>query len=61
MDNTIDNTMDENLLIFLIIIGLILILGYLYYTNNCEYTKKIKETEDEKYTRILKRIIKLNI
>ena len=56
-----DIPIDENILIFLIIIGLILILAYIYYTNNCEYTKKIKETEEEKYTRILKRIIKLNI
>jgi len=53
----------ENILIFLILIGIILIFAHIYYIFNCKNNQKdvIKETIDEKYTRILKNIIKLNI
>lgn len=52
----------EDLLIFLIILGTILILAHIYYRYNCQKNiKKRKETEEEKYTRILTQIIKTNI
>jgi len=53
----------ENILIFLILISLIIILAHLYYIFNCKNNQKDikKETIDEKYTRILKDIISLNI
>ena len=53
----------KNILIFLILIGIIIILAHIYYSYNCKYNQKDikKETIDEKYTRILKDIIRLNI
>ena len=53
----------ENILIFLILIGIIIIFAHIYYKYNCKNNQKDikKETIDEKYTRILKDIIKLNI
>ena len=53
----------KNILIFLILIGIIILLAHIYYSFNCKNNQKDikKETIDEKYTRILKDIIRLNI
>ena len=45
----------EDLLIYLIIFGVILIFGYIYYNYNCIID--VQSTED-KYKKILKDIIK---
>jgi hypothetical protein len=53
----------ENILIFLILIGIIIIFAHIYYIYNCKSNEKDFKagTIDEKYTRILKDIIRLNI
>jgi hypothetical protein len=44
-----------DLLIYLIIFGVILIFGYIYYNYNCLI---IKQSKEDKYMKILKDIIK---
>jgi hypothetical protein len=48
----------DDILLFIIILGVILIFANVYYKYNCTKENKVKETEEEKLTRILKGIIK---
>ena len=47
----------DNILLFIIILGIILIFANLYYKYNCDKKNNLIETEQEKLTRILKGII----
>jgi hypothetical protein len=48
----------ENILIFIIILGVILIFANIYYKYNCDKQNNQIETEQEKLTRILNETIK---
>ena len=48
----------DNILLFIIILGVILIFANIYYKYNCDKQIIVKETEEEKLTRILNGIIK---
>jgi hypothetical protein len=47
-----------DILIFIILISIILIFAHIYYNYNCNNKEQKNESIDEKYTRVLKEIIK---